>query len=109
MKFAFRKPANSIVKCLTSNFSNAAPSPKKLGTTVKKNVEPPVIMKAEPVDDDARSPGLVNKDESNNNSDLEVVEEEESYNIKSMDLLAELMNQEGTENLHYIKSLSDAE
>lgn len=96
MNSFFRKPTNSIVKCLSSNFLNPVTSPKEDESNIEvpKPKEPPVTIKEEPAD---------------TSDDLEVVEEPESFDhIESMDLLAELMNKEGTENLHYMKSLSDA-
>lgn len=117
MKSFFRKPTGSVSKCLSSNFFNRIKDSKKINEgSVQQNEELPALIKQEPPEydenDDSNAADLLadvsNQGGGNKSSDLEIVDEEESYNIRSMDLLADLMNQEGTENLHYIKSLSDA-
>lgn len=44
--------------------------------------------------------------EADNDINLEITDEER---INTMDLLAELQNQQGTENLVYMKSISESE
>lgn len=101
MIFDFRKTASSVVKCLTANFSNPSSiSEKEEKEPVKDKIESPVNIKQEQKDEDL----LADKD-----SDIEVVDEEDSCNINTLDLLAELQNHQGTENLVYMKSISDSE
>ncbi|KAL5291558.1 hypothetical protein ACFFRR_010770 [Megaselia abdita] len=125
-----KKATNSIVKCLAANFFNPVSRSKNVATKEATMTEIPVpasvTIKQEPVeeedDDDARSVDLlaelINSNESRDkscegekeadkDSDLEVVDEAESLNIETMDLIAE-MNKQGTENLHYIKSIDEA-